>query len=504
MILKEHKAAQYVRMSTDMQRYSIENQSEVIRLYAAQQGLTIIQSYEDAGRSGVRLDGRNALQALLSDVCSGRADFSIILVYDVSRWGRFQDSDESAHYEYLCRKAGVGVEYCAEQFTNDGSLTSAVLKNIKRAMAGEFSRELSVKVFAGQSRLTLHGFHVGATAGYGLRRILVDEDGKEKVQLKFGQRKNVQSERVKLVPGPAEEVETIRRMYSLFIDERRSPLEIAKFLNAQKVASEFARPWTSLTIQEILSNEKYIGNAVYNRTSKKLNSNWHRNPEKEWVRGVGAYQAIIASEIFEQARKRLADLAKPVTDNNLLDMLSALWCMKEHLSTILVDRGAVLPGSATYAARFGSMAAAFRRIGFRGRENLGKNADLRKAIITDLTEQVVRRGGTVRPALWCKQLVINDEIKINICISRLKSKGPRVWQFGYVSQFKPDILVGARIAEKGGPAVDYFILPFMFLSHGSWITTSLSSGLRLERFRSLTLAPLYDLCARSKVDSRAW
>jgi hypothetical protein len=58
------------------------------------------------------------------------------------------------HHEYLCRQAGVAVEYCAEQFENDGSLTTAVLKNIKRAMAGEFSQELFVKVFAGQRRLT--------------------------------------------------------------------------------------------------------------------------------------------------------------------------------------------------------------------------------------------------------------------------------------------------------------------------------------------------------------
>jgi hypothetical protein len=101
------------------------------------------------------------------------------------------------------------VEYCAEQFENDGSLTAAVLKNIKRAEAGEFSRELSVKVFAGQRRLTLGGFHVGATSGYGLRRVLLDESGNRKPELKFGQRKSLQSERVVLIPGPPEEVRIV-------------------------------------------------------------------------------------------------------------------------------------------------------------------------------------------------------------------------------------------------------------------------------------------------------
>ncbi len=71
-------------------------------------------------------------------VQSGHADFNVILVYDISRWGRFQDADESAYYEFMCKEAGINVLYCAEQFENDGSLVSAILKNIKRVMAGEY------------------------------------------------------------------------------------------------------------------------------------------------------------------------------------------------------------------------------------------------------------------------------------------------------------------------------------------------------------------------------
>jgi DNA invertase Pin-like site-specific DNA recombinase len=99
-------------------------------------------------------------------VTNGRADFQAILVYDVSRWGRFQDADESAYYEYICRRAGIQVIYCAEQFENDGSPVSTIVKGVKRAMAGEYSRELSAKVFAGQCRLIELGFRQGGPAGY--------------------------------------------------------------------------------------------------------------------------------------------------------------------------------------------------------------------------------------------------------------------------------------------------------------------------------------------------
>ncbi len=58
------------------------------------------QTYSDAGKSGLKLAGRDALRQLIHDVESGNAHFDAILVYDVSRWGRLQDPDESAYYEY--------------------------------------------------------------------------------------------------------------------------------------------------------------------------------------------------------------------------------------------------------------------------------------------------------------------------------------------------------------------------------------------------------------------
>ncbi len=115
------RAVEYVRMSTEHQQYSTENQSDKIREYAIRRGIEIVRTYADAGKSGLRIDGRASLQQLIKDVESGSADFTIILVYDVSRWGRFQDADESAYYEYRCRRAGIQVAYCAEQFENDGS-----------------------------------------------------------------------------------------------------------------------------------------------------------------------------------------------------------------------------------------------------------------------------------------------------------------------------------------------------------------------------------------------
>jgi DNA invertase Pin-like site-specific DNA recombinase len=188
------RAAMYVRMSTEHQQYSLENQAAVIQKYADQHNLVIVKKFVDSGKSGLTLSGRIGLHELLAAAESHTADFQVILVYDVSRWGRFQDTDESAYYEYICKRAGVQVHYCAEQFQNDGSISSALLKTIKRAMAGEYSRELSVKTFAGQSRLVEMGYRQGGTAGFGLRRQLLGRDGSAKQILEIGERKSLQTE----------------------------------------------------------------------------------------------------------------------------------------------------------------------------------------------------------------------------------------------------------------------------------------------------------------------
>ncbi len=101
------RAAEYVRMSTEHQQYSTENQGDRIREYANKRGIEIVKTYADEGKSGLRIDGRQALQQLIRDVESGLADYQFILVYDVSRWGRFQDADESAYYvapEFMLRR----------------------------------------------------------------------------------------------------------------------------------------------------------------------------------------------------------------------------------------------------------------------------------------------------------------------------------------------------------------------------------------------------------------
>jgi DNA invertase Pin-like site-specific DNA recombinase len=266
------RAAEYMRMSTEHQQYSIANQSAAIQEYANAHSIEIVRTYVDRGKSGLGLAGRHGLKELLGTVEAGAADFSVLLVYDVSRWGRFQDVDESAYHEYSLKRAGVSVIYCAEPFRDNGSPTDALLKTLKRTMAAEYSRELSVKVFEGQLRIAELGYRLGGAAGFGFRRMVLDPAGSRRTVLASGEHKTIQTDRVTLVHGPAEEVRAVRKVFDLFVNEDFSEARIAAYMTERGIMTRFGNPWVKKTIRDMLTNPKYAGDLVFNRTAAKLRS----------------------------------------------------------------------------------------------------------------------------------------------------------------------------------------------------------------------------------------
>ena len=244
----------------------------MIAKFATTYNFSIIKTYADAGRSGLRLKNRPALKQLLKDVVAGELQFRAILVYDVSRWGRFQDIDEAAHYEYLCKSAGVPILYCAEPFANQNSTGELILKALKRAMAAEYSRELSAKVKAGQLRLTRLGYKMGGFPPYGMRRMLLDTHGTPKQLLADFERKSLTTERVILVPGPAEEIAVVQRIFREYADEQQSLTNIARNLNNEGIAFVHGGKWTTTTVAHALDRSQYMGTHVWGRTTAYLSS----------------------------------------------------------------------------------------------------------------------------------------------------------------------------------------------------------------------------------------
>lgn len=372
---KPARAAQYLRMSTEHQRYSTEHQAAAIGAYAFERGLEIVRTYRDDGISGLNLRKRHGLQALLADVIGGRADFNLILVYDVSRWGRFQDVDESAHYEFICRQAGVPVAYCAEAFENDGSMTATLVKYLKRAMAAEYSRELSSKVSLAQRRLAAKGFHQGGRPGYGLRRLMVDEQGHPVRVLEAGEQKALQGYRVVLTWGPQAEIETVRRIYRLFAITGMHCQAVADLLNAEGVGAELGRPWTRRSVHKVLISEKYVGEGAYNRVSVAFDRPQIRNPEEDVVRVRLPMAAIVSRELFERARDIIGARICRASDGEVLRQLRSLADREGYLSAALIHESGDVPSMNVYRHRFGSLMKAYELIGYRREDRLGRRRE---------------------------------------------------------------------------------------------------------------------------------
>lgn len=499
------RAVEYVRMSTEHQQYSTENQSDKIREYAARRGIEIVRTYADAGKSGLRIDGRASLQKLIKDVEGGSVDFTIILVYDVSRWGRFQDADESAYYEYRCRRAGIQVAYCAEQFENDGSPVSTIVKGVKRAMAGEYSRELSAKVFAGQCRLIELGFRQGGPAGYGLRRVLVDQNGSIKAELTRGEHKSLQTDRVILMPGPEDEIRTVNLMYRWFIDDGLVESEIAGRLNGMKVRTDLDREWSRATVHEVLTNEKYIGNNVYNRISFKLKKLRVENTPDMWIKKIGAFESVVPADVFYTAQGILRARAHRYTNEELIDRLRTLYQNRGFLSGLIIDETEGMPSTSVYSHRFGSLVRAYEMVGFtpdRDYRYLETNKFLRRfhpEIVNQTESQIASLGGIVRRDLATDLLRVNDEFSISLVLARcqIPESGRNHWKVRFDTSLAPDITVAVRLNPANQAALDYYLLPRLDFVQPR-INLSERNPVEFESYRFDNLDYLYGMAERSR------
>lgn len=461
------RAAQYVRMSTEMQHYSIQNQAAVIAAYAHAHNLTLIRTYKDEGESGLLIKNRPGLLQLMEDVENGQTDFGHLLVYDVSRWGRFQDVDESAHYEFMCKRAGIKVAYCAEQFDNDGTMLTSIVKNIKRVMAAEYSRELSVKVYAGQCRFARLGYKPCGNAGYGLVRELVDEKEQSRGVLKKGQRKYLATDHVRVRPGDPQEVATVRWIFDRFLEVKCETV-VAWELN-KKLPSRSGNPWTRVMVGAILRDESYIGNLVFNRRSYKLRQTYTYNPPDQWIRAEGCIEPIVDRDVFAKANKFIEERRVDLTEEEMLLRLRRTLLKEGKLSKGIIDRTPGLPCVATCQIHFGSLRNLYRLLGYTPKRNYEflESRPLWSEQKTKLASRIglaARRAGCrTSSGGWTDSLRVNDSVCVSVRAARWTPGKEELhsphWAIQCDAHVPAGWIAAIRLSEHNKAVMDYVLLP---------------------------------------------
>ena len=377
-------------------------------------------------------------------------------------------------------------------------------------MAGEYSRELSTKVFAGQCRLIELGFRQGGPPGYALRRQLLDHRGQPKSVLARGEHKSLQTDRVILVPGPEEEVKTVRWIYRQFVDKGQGEQQIADALNEQKIPRELGLPWTRGTVHQVLTNEKYIGNNVWNRVSYKLKKNRMVNAPDMWVRRDGAYEALVDPKLFLAAREIIQARARRYSDEEMLDLLRR--CLQRHgaLSGLIINETEGMPSSTCYLTRFGSLVRAYELVGYspgRDYRYIEINRRLRQLhpeIIESIKTGLESRGGWVRQDSDTDMLIVNDEVSVSVVVSRAMPTGGGGlrWKIRFDTGLRPDISVVVRMNGTNSAPLDYFLFPRLDIEAGEYRLKH-DNAIHFDAYRFESLEYFYSLGARAQIREAA-
>lgn len=493
------RAALYLRASTEHQNYSTKHQEAALQEYAVAHSFTVVKVYRDEGRSGLTLDGRAGLLELLTHIQAGRADFNVVLVYDVSRWGRFQDVDESAYYEYACRRAGISVAYCAEPFANDGSPLAAVLKGLKRAMAAEYSRELSAKVFRAQCRLTEAGFKQGGLAGYGLRRVVISAAGQPKGLLGAGERKSMPTDRVTYAIGPDDEVAVIHRIYDMYLGERMSDTGIARRLNDEGIANEFGRIWSPYHVKQVLTNDKYAGTLVFNRSTQRLKSSRRANAPASWVKVEDAFDALVSRDRLEQARAERNHRRRQWSDDEMLDELRQIFVEHGKVTPDLINSSGG-PAVKSYALRFNGITSAMGLAGVSW-PSLTRTTITRyrmRCITRDMTIEVERCAAAANAQikkLSPRTYRLNGVTVRLLCTRCRYERSHPCWKVALAHKPAADFIIWVRADPLNERIEGIYLIPVADFPDHLYIWPSARTLPKYERYAHPSIAAIFGLRA---------
>lgn len=490
MTAPSHCAAQYIRMSTDKQDLSPSTQKEAIAAYAAARDLEIVATYEDEGRSGVHLKNRPALLKLLQDVTTAK-QFSTVLVHDVSRWGRFQDTDAAAYYEYHCRLHGTAVVYVAEVFGAEVNPITAMLKSMKRAMAAEYSRDLAKKSRAGQHQVISRGYQMGPLPPLGYRRCSVSADGQRRVVLDNGQRKLAANDRIEWVLASEEELTLVRRICDMYARTRLSFADIARLGSAENWRDHQGRRLTRRSIATLVRNEALIGNFVWGRSplAKRLTT---CDPSRR----NGCIPRVIDEETWAQIQRRTALEINTQTGEELAESVRKA-LERNPLLVSREFRAQGLPDRATVCARLGPWAECLKRAGRDPRElkvalvARARQHQLDGREVARALTRTIREHGHVVAYDGRMNVLDLQELRM-----RLRFLWPTIGEAGHVWPIRVDRLsteydfeLLVRMEDRSQP-MDFFLVPpaEVVVRFPQWLAETIPN--ELTRFQCATLDQL--------------
>jgi hypothetical protein len=312
------------------------------------------------------------------------------------------------------------------------------------------------------------------------------------------------------MPGPDDEQEAVRWIYRVFLDEGKTEREIADDLNARKIPTDLARPWTRGTVHQVLTNEKYIGNNVYHRTSFKLKRKYVLNPPEMWIRADHAFPAVVDPMTFAKAQDVILARTKRYSDDEMLNSLKALWSRHGRISGLLIDEQDSMPSSTAFRYRFGSLIRAYQLVGYTPRADYsfleinrylrGRHPEVVQEVITRLSTM----GVSVERDPKTELLVLDHELTVSLVLSRClrTGAGSSRWMLRFEEGLRPDLTISVRMDETNQAIKDYYLFPAIDLTDAKLRLAENNHAL-LDAYRFDDLEFFFQMAERVSVEDAA-
>lgn len=274
--LKKVRVAAYCRVSTDSdaQLESLEAQKTHYENYiTARDDWEFAGLYYDEGITGTKKDKRPELLRLIDDCKAGKIDF--IVTKSISRFSRNTTDCLSLVRELLAQNIPI---YFEKENINTGSMESELFLAILSSMAEGESVSISENSKWSIQKRFENGTFKCSYPPYGY-----DWDGEQ------------------MVINP-EQAAVVKEIFADLLSGKGTHA-IADDLNQRGVLSKRGGRWTATTIRGMLSNEKYVGDCLFQKTysdSQFVRHNNHGEQTQYMVRDH--HEPIISREDFEAAQ----------------------------------------------------------------------------------------------------------------------------------------------------------------------------------------------------------
>ena len=274
-------AVAYIRMSSDKQDASPQQQRDELTKLAARDGYHLVGEYFDDAISGDRTDKRHAFQRMIAD--AGRGKFKAILCWDQDRFGRF-DSVEAGFYIHPLRQAGVKLVTVAQGAVDWTTFAGRLIYNVQQEGKHAYLRDLSRNVLRGRLAAARRGEWLSIPPlGYAV-------------------------ENKRLVIGDPSAVEVVRGMFRDYLGGH-SLRAIAADLNRRGIRTRRGAAWSGKDITVILRNRAYLGEYRFGT----VRSGKYHQVGEDMVVIPNNHPALIDRTLFDKVQRRLPSRRKATT-----------------------------------------------------------------------------------------------------------------------------------------------------------------------------------------------